>query len=135
MIKSTREWCLMCVIVIAINNHHQYYDRSIWAFSYHLSSTVPEAVDLEEFGSTTDSITAQWPKPNGIVQSYNVSCDKGGTPSEVTTLPSQYLSASCMGLPIPGDDYRMEVIAVSSGQQSQLDSINITASMYSGTSL
>ena len=97
--------------------------------SFYTIYTVPEAVDLLELNSTTDSITAHWGIPNGIVESYNVSCERG-TPSEVTTLPSGNLSASCTDLPIPGDDYRMDVTAVSNGQRSQTDSITITASMY-----
>ena len=90
---------------------------------------MPEAVDLLELNSTTDSITAHWAIPNGIVESYNVSCERG-TPSEVTTLPSGNLSASCTGLTMPGDDYGINVTAVSNGQRSQTDSITITASMY-----
>ena len=96
--------------------------------NFFLHYTVPEAVDLLELNSTTDSITAHWAIPNGIVESYDISCERG-TPSEVTTLPSGNLSASCTDLTIPGDDYRMDVTAVSNGQRSQTDSITITASM------
>ena len=90
---------------------------------------MPEAVSLLELNSTTDSITAQWAIPNSIVESYDVWCEKG-THSDVEMLPSGNLFASCTDLTIPGDDYRMNVTAVSNDQRSQLDSITITASTY-----
>ena len=111
-----------------LQNENTFFVCTVMPNFFKLHYTVPEAVDLLELNSTTDSITAHWLIPNGIVESYDVFCEEG-TPSEVTFLPSWYLSASCVDLPIPGDDYRIEVTAVSNGQRSQTDSITITASM------
>ncbi|XP_030844197.1 uncharacterized protein LOC115925119 [Strongylocentrotus purpuratus] len=92
---------------------------------------LPEAVTLnEERGMvTTTTIAASWTMPSGIVEYYDVFC-LVGDPSPVMGNPSGNLTASCVNLTMPGDDYNISVTAVSNGQRSETDTITITACKF-----
>eukprot|EP00057_Strongylocentrotus_purpuratus_P012612 XP_011667086.1 PREDICTED: tenascin-R-like [Strongylocentrotus purpuratus] len=75
---------------------------------------------------TTTTIAASWTMPSGIVEYYDVFC-LVGDPSPVMGNPSGNLTASCVNLTMPGDDYNISVTAVSNGQRSETDTITITA--------
>ena len=92
-------------------------------------SIVPNGVaDLAESEATTTSVTATWTKPDGVVDSYLVSCSAGTTPDyiEPENGGSPY-SATCSGLLTAGDNYTITVTSHSGDKSGSPASVQVTA--------
>ncbi|XP_072165202.1 tenascin-X-like [Diadema setosum] len=91
--------------------------------------TLPEAVTLREEASNTTAITASWEVPNSVMDTFNITCSDGSaSPSEIPTNSSQRgvaLTASCIDLPTPGDEYTITVVSRSNGKESAPSSLGI----------
>ncbi|XP_071495383.1 receptor-type tyrosine-protein phosphatase eta-like [Diadema antillarum] len=93
--------------------------------------SVPEAVTLREEASNTTAITAAWELPDGVLDTFNITCSNGSaSPSEITISSDNRngtFTASCIDLPTPGDEYTITVVSVSRGKESLPSSLGIIA--------
>ncbi|XP_071495384.1 receptor-type tyrosine-protein phosphatase beta-like [Diadema antillarum] len=92
---------------------------------------LPEAVTLREEASNTTAITASWEVPGSVLDTFIITCSDGSaSPSEISITSDQRgetLTASCIDLPTPGDEYTITVVSVSRGKESDSSSLGIIA--------
>ena len=73
-------------------------------------------------------MTATWTKPDGVVDSYLVSCSAGTTDDYIEPEDGDPLyTATCSGLPTGGDNYTITVTSQSGGVDGSSASATITA--------
>ncbi|XP_071494220.1 receptor-type tyrosine-protein phosphatase beta-like [Diadema antillarum] len=92
---------------------------------------LPEAVTLREEASNTTAITASWEVPDSVMDTFNITCSNGSaSPGEISVTSDQRgdtLTASCIHLPTPGEEYTITVVSLSNGKESVPSSLGIIA--------
>ena len=94
--------------------------------------SVPSQVNtLEEVApsATPSSVTASWTKPAGVVDGYLVACSHGTTSNytEPENDGGYTHTATCSGLPTPGDTYTITVTSQSGDKSGTPASVQVTA--------
>ncbi|XP_072165201.1 receptor-type tyrosine-protein phosphatase beta-like [Diadema setosum] len=106
------------IMTVTSINGDQTNEASITLF------TLPNTVVLVEGISTTDSVSANWVNPAGLVSSYTIECSNGtASPSSIDFTDEEQYNATCEGLSIPGANYTMTVTSFSNGENNSADII------------
>lgn len=88
-----------------------------------------EVTYLSESQETgTDFVSAIWNKPDGVVDAYDVACSEGTTPDYTEPEDgSPSYTATCSGLPTPGDTYTITVTSRSGDKRGVPTNVSITS--------
>ncbi|XP_071494222.1 receptor-type tyrosine-protein phosphatase beta-like [Diadema antillarum] len=86
--------------------------------------TLPNSVVLVEGMSTTNSVSANWVDPAGLVSSYAIGCSNGtANPSSISVTAEAQYNATCEGVYEPGANYTMTVTSFSNGENNSAEII------------
>ncbi|XP_030843860.1 fibronectin-like isoform X2 [Strongylocentrotus purpuratus] len=94
-------------------------------------TALPEAVELSEGESNITAISATWTVPDSVVDTFKITCSDGtASPASIPVHSShcgQQLTAYCVGLTKPREQYDLSVVAISNNKPSAVSTITVFA--------
>eukprot|EP00057_Strongylocentrotus_purpuratus_P018797 XP_011673271.1 PREDICTED: receptor-type tyrosine-protein phosphatase beta [Strongylocentrotus purpuratus] len=94
-------------------------------------TALPNAVSLSEGASNKTAVSATWTIPDSVVDTFDITCFDGtASPSAIpveSSPTSDTFTAYCIGLPTPGLEYNLSVVAISNNRRSVVSAVGVHA--------